>query len=122
MGKCSESHCLSHVLHVHITCRCVLKDKLNVPLSTLHDLMSCYRLTRHLLQIELDLYRTLPTHKRYKADGEWVCFSIICVSYYHSCVVLSKKYYIMHCCVSNYRLICVYTYIHDFGMSHNSKT
>ena len=43
-------------------------------------------------QIELDLYRTLPTHKRYKADGEWVCFSITCVSYYHSCVVLSKKY------------------------------
>ena len=36
MGRCSESHCLSHV---HITCRCVLKDKLNVPLSTLHDLM-----------------------------------------------------------------------------------
>ena len=63
-------------------------------------------------QIELDLYRTLPTHKRYKADGEWVCSSITCVSYYHSCVVLSKKYYIMHCCVSNYRLICVYTYIH----------
>ena len=24
-------------------------------------------------QIELDLYRTLPTHKHYKADGEWVC-------------------------------------------------
>lgn len=23
-------------------------------------------------QIELDLYRTLPTHKNYKADGEWV--------------------------------------------------
>ena len=63
-------------------------------------------------QIELDLYRTLPTHKRYKADGEWVCSSITCVSYYHSCIVLSKK----HCCVSNYRLICVYTYIHDFGI------
>jgi hypothetical protein len=23
-------------------------------------------------QIELDLYRTLPTHKHYKADGEWI--------------------------------------------------
>ena len=23
-------------------------------------------------QIELDLYRTLPTHKHYKSEGEWV--------------------------------------------------
>ena len=37
-------------------------------------------------QIELDLYRTLPTHKHYKTDGEWVC----CV-YCQICVFIIKK-------------------------------
>ena len=45
-----QSPTVCPMYYMYILHRCVLKDKLNVPLSTLHDLMSCYRLTRHLLQ------------------------------------------------------------------------
>ena len=70
-------------------------------------------------QIELDLYRTLPTHKRYKADGEWVCSSITCVSYYHSCVVLSKRSIILITVVlvtTDLSMVYIVAYIHYFGL------
>ena len=117
MGRCSESHCLSHVLHVHITCRCVLKDKLNVPLSTLHDLMSCYRLTRHQSWICTELYR-LTNDIKLMVNG-YVLPSHVCRIIIHVLCLARSTVVLV---TTDLSMVYNVAYIHYFGISHNSKT